>query len=460
MAHAELDRLQACLNFSLDALRKEMDNSQLLPLSQHSSVEHPLDDPTTYLPSAALFDARRLSLAFLGELKNLIQSPLDKRMDEKYSAYGAASIDILIKTKIIDYLSDLSNPSEGIPVTELASKFELDSQKLVPILRCCAANGWVRETRDSSFALNRCSRTFVQGRAGRRLNLSTPGFMSIVGAMPSWVTESDWKLSRSPAQTAFQIASKTPLQQFSWIMQNPQVLVPMADHLQVLGDMSTPSIVADYPWEQLETPTIVDCGGGKGGLVTAILDGHPSFRAIVQDLENVVALTSSIMKERRPRDIESGTLKAEAHDLFQPQPRIGNEYSFILRHILHDWPDKEAAAILGNVARSLGPKSKILIIEMVAVPNVDSTATTSAKSFLLDGDDKRPDYCVPSHFGSASKLVNAFSVHMLSLMNGCERSLREWENLVKECGLCITNVYPLRAHTSVIECALDSHVLL
>lgn len=62
MAHAELDRLQACLNLSLDALRKEMDNSQLLPLSQHSSVEHPLDDPTTYLPSTALFDARRLSL--------------------------------------------------------------------------------------------------------------------------------------------------------------------------------------------------------------------------------------------------------------------------------------------------------------------------------------------------------------------------------------------------------------
>ncbi|OJA20286.1 hypothetical protein AZE42_12388, partial [Rhizopogon vesiculosus] len=32
MAHAELDRLQACLNFALDTLRKEMDDSQLPPL--------------------------------------------------------------------------------------------------------------------------------------------------------------------------------------------------------------------------------------------------------------------------------------------------------------------------------------------------------------------------------------------------------------------------------------------
>ncbi|KAG1747831.1 O-methyltransferase-domain-containing protein [Suillus paluster] len=461
MAHAELDRLQACLNFALDKLRKELDNSQLPPLSQLSSVEHPLDDPTTYLPSTGLFEARRLSLACLGELKNLIQSPLDKCMDERFTAYGVACTDTLIKTGIIDYLSDVPNPSQGVPAAELASKFELDSQKLVPILRCCAANGWVRETRDSSFALNRCSRTFIEGHAGRRLNFFMPGFVTMIETIPYWVAESEWKLSRSPEQTAFQIAFKTPLLAFSWIMENPEVLIPIANHLKsVAGDMSTPSIVADYPWEQLETPVIVDCGGGEGGLVSAILDAHPSFRAIVQDMENVVALTSSIMEERRPRDIENGVLKVEAHDLFQPQAWIGNEYSFILRHIMHDWPDKEAATILGHVARALGPKSKILIIDMVAVPNVNATATTSFESFLLDSDAKRLDCTIPSHFGSASKIVSGSSMHMLTMINGCERSLREWEALVRACGLRIMNVYPLRAHTSIIECALDTRALL
>lgn len=65
MAHAELDHLQACLNLALDTLRKEIDSSQLPPLSQQSSVAHPLDDPTTYLPSTGLFKARRLSLGTL-----------------------------------------------------------------------------------------------------------------------------------------------------------------------------------------------------------------------------------------------------------------------------------------------------------------------------------------------------------------------------------------------------------
>ncbi|KAG1863570.1 S-adenosyl-L-methionine-dependent methyltransferase [Suillus subalutaceus] len=441
MIHAELDRLQSCLNFALDTLRKEMDSSQLPPLSQYNSVEHPLDDPTTYLPSTALFEARRLSL---GE-STLYSVPLDKRMDERLAAYVAVCTDTLIKTGIIDYLSDVPNPSRGVSAAELASKFELDSQKLVPILRCYAANGWARETCDSSFALNRCSRTFIKGHPGWRLGLPTPGFMTMVEAVPHWATESDWKLSRSPTQTAFQIAFKTPLHRFSWIMQNQGTVISVSDHIQVIGDMSTPSIVADYPWEQLETSVIVDCGGGMGGLVSAILDAHPSFRAVVQDTEGIVSLT----EERRPRHVESGILKVEVHDFFQPQRRIGNEYSFILRHIMHNWPDKEAA----SVARPIFISSKILIIDIVAVPNADSTST---KSFLLDSHANDLDYSIPSHFGSASEQVSAVSVHMLTLMNGCERSLHEWKTLVKGCGLRITNVYSLRAHPSIIECALDT----
>jgi hypothetical protein len=60
-----------------------------------------------------------------------------------------------------------------------------------------------------------------------------PGHMSVIETIPHWVAESDWKLSRSPEQTAFQIAFNTPLLAFSWIVENPDVLVPIADHLQV-----------------------------------------------------------------------------------------------------------------------------------------------------------------------------------------------------------------------------------
>ncbi|KAG1724373.1 hypothetical protein EDD22DRAFT_466043 [Suillus occidentalis] len=124
-------------------------------------------------------------------------------MDERFAIYGVACTDTLIETGIIDYLSDVPNASQGVPAAELASKFELDSQKLVPILHCCAASGWVRETRDSSFALNRCLCAFIEGNTGRRLKFSMSGHMSVIETIPHWVAESDWKFARSPEQTAF-----------------------------------------------------------------------------------------------------------------------------------------------------------------------------------------------------------------------------------------------------------------
>lgn len=55
----------------------------------------------------------------------------------------------------------------------------------------------------------------------------------MIETIPYWVAESEWKLSRSPLQAAFQIAYKTPLLSFSWLMENPEFLIPIADHFQV-----------------------------------------------------------------------------------------------------------------------------------------------------------------------------------------------------------------------------------
>ncbi|KAG2028406.1 hypothetical protein BDR03DRAFT_1019853 [Suillus americanus] len=52
-------------------------------------------------------------------------------MDEKHTA----------NTGIVDYLFEILNSSQGVPATELPSKFELGFQKLIPVLRCYAANG-------------------------------------------------------------------------------------------------------------------------------------------------------------------------------------------------------------------------------------------------------------------------------------------------------------------------------
>jgi hypothetical protein len=61
----------------------------------------------------------------------------------------------------------------------------------------------------------------------------------MIEKIPHWVTKSEWKLSRSPLQTPFQIAYKTPLSVFHWLVEHPECLVPLADHVQVSNYLGT-----------------------------------------------------------------------------------------------------------------------------------------------------------------------------------------------------------------------------
>ncbi|OJA07618.1 hypothetical protein AZE42_10315 [Rhizopogon vesiculosus] len=72
-------------------------------------------------------------------------------------------------------------------------------------------------------------------------------------------------------------------------------------------------------------------------------------------------------------------------------------------------------------------QSKILIVDMIAFPNVDVTATMTIKS----PSHERVDNTIPSHFGSASKIISGSSMHMLAMINGYERPmLRAEQSLV------------------------------
>ncbi|KAJ5157192.1 uncharacterized protein N7482_008292 [Penicillium canariense] len=87
-------------------------------------------------------------------------------------------------------------------------------------------------------------------------------------------------------------------------------------------------------------PLLVDIGGGQGEDLKRLRHQFPDLRGrlILQDLPTVIAGATDL-----PADIE-----AQSHDFFQPQP-VKNAKGYFMRRILHDWPDKQAAQILGHV---------------------------------------------------------------------------------------------------------------
>ena len=64
MSVSELTSLQNTLNAAIDVFKAELAAQNLSEPSLNTSVSHPIDD-ITYLPTPAMFEARRSALASL-----------------------------------------------------------------------------------------------------------------------------------------------------------------------------------------------------------------------------------------------------------------------------------------------------------------------------------------------------------------------------------------------------------
>jgi hypothetical protein len=106
-------------------------------------------------------------------------------------------------------------------------------------------------------------------------------------------------------------------------------------------------IVEHYDWGSLGPGAhIVDMGGARGHIATAIVRRFPDLRVTVQDLKRVVEGA----KLEVPQELR-GRVAFMEHDLFGPQP-IRDADVYYVRSVLHNWSD-ENAVNRKSCARSL-----------------------------------------------------------------------------------------------------------
>jgi hypothetical protein len=95
--------------------------------------------------------------------------------------------------------------------------------------------------------------------------------------------------------------------------------------------------------------------------------------------------------------------------------------AYVLSHVIHDWSEAKCLAILGNCRKAMGPKARLLIVEMV-IPAGDTP-----------------------HMG---KLLD---MGMLVLPGGQERTESEYGALLGKAGFRLTRVVPAGPDVSVVE---------
>ena len=108
--------------------------------------------------------------------------------------------------------------------------------------------------------------------------------------------------------------------------------------------------------------TLVDVGGGQGGLLAAALTAVPGLRGVLFDRPEVLPgaeafLAAAGVRERC--DLVGGDFLAEL-------PPGGDAY--VLAVVVHDWPDEQAVAILRTCHRAMAPGARVWLVEQVLAP--------------------------------------------------------------------------------------------
>lgn len=119
---------------------------------------------------------------------------------------------------------------------------------------------------------------------------------------------------------------------------------------------TTPALLAAYDFSRFER--LVDVGGGEGALLHGILAATPGLHGVLFDLPKVVAGASHIL---------AGDIAARCQivggSFFESVPEGADAY--VLKGVLHDWPDQDAAEILRNTRKAIGKDGTLLLIEGV-----------------------------------------------------------------------------------------------
>lgn len=168
--------------------------------------------------------------------------------------------------------------------------------------------------------------------------------------------------------------------------------------------------------EQIDVPegaTVVDVGGGIGGLLLLILQQNPSAYGILFDQAQV--LDNSVL----PNLNQPERWKLVSGDFFESCP-AGDIY--LLQMIIHDWSDEQGITILRNCKRGMSENGRILILESVIEPN------------------NQPD---------GGKLLDLIT--MCVLEDSRERTLAEFEALFEQAGLRLIRRIPTAGLCSILE---------
>ncbi|MHC4509693.1 MAG: methyltransferase [Planctomycetota bacterium] len=286
---------------------------------------------------------------------------------------------------------------------ELAQCTKTHSGALYRVLRALASVGIFGQDADGRFSLTPPAEYLLSDRPD---SLRSFGIMMGSEFYQSW---GNLLFSVQTGEQGFLKRFGVPF--FQYMTEHPERHSIYDAAMMVHGIAETEPMLDAYDFSAFRT--VADVGGGHGRMLAAILNRHPAVEGILFDLPAVV---------ERSRTIISGLgLSERCHivggDFFASVPPAD---AYVLRHIVHDWDDAEAVAILRNCRDAMNLGGRILVVETL-IPPLNEPC-----------------------FGKWLDL-------MMLIVGGRERTEEQYRRLFQQAGLALNRIVSTAHEVSVIE---------
>lgn len=313
---------------------------------------------------------------------------------------------VAAKLGIADLLKDGPRSS-----AELAAATQVHARSLYRILRALAGFGIFAEDDEQRFALNPMADPLRSDVPG-----SARGWTIMRGEDFLWQPWGQILHAVKTGESAFDhVYGK---HSWDYLAEHPEASAIFDDAMRSISALKFKAVAEAYDFSGVDS--IVDVGGGNGGMLTSILTSNPHMTGIVADLPHVV--------EGARKNIETAGLSDRcscvAIDMFEEVPEGADAY--IMANVIQNFDDDHGVVILNNCRRAMKEGGRVLVVECV-IPGPNEP-----------------------HLG---KLADIEIFIMTD--GGRERTKQEYQALYEAAGLRVRRVVPTDSPWSIVEGVAD-----
>jgi len=452
---AELKALANIVQSSIDRIEAVVTANSFTYPSSESPVTPESEAPHMH---PGILSAGSLITSAAAQLITLVRPAPLAVFDVMLQFHVCSAIRAAITTHVAEILRDAG--PKGKHIAEIAKPTKVHPRKLAHVLRLLATNYIFTEVSPDVFANNRLSSALDTGKSVEELlaspeskHIGTSGIPSILESvldegfksssyLPETLLDPEFGHAYEPNKTALNKAYNIEGDYWGWLERSDNKInfVRFGASLRGMKNLTSPNnILEGYAWDRLPKDSlVVDVGGGVGAHSLTLALHHPHLRFIVQDREAVAGDAIEFWKTNLPGALEADRVKLQAQSFLEPQRALEEDVSvFLLSHVLHNWSDEYCITILKHLRAAAGPKTQLIIVEMLISCACDEPITHD----IPGAERPVPPKPLLRNLGRASAISYNMGALMMCYFNGQEHTVSYFRDLLNQAGWKLSAVH-------------------